>query len=472
MTQRYRLKYSMGTSEKSIFLSGVGGSGMSAIACLCIDRGMRVTGSDRAFDADPGHPVADVLSNRNIVIVPQDGSHPMEDDSLMVMSAAVEDDRPEVLRARELGVPILSRGEYLAEITSHYRTLAVAGTSGKSTTSGMLAYAMGALGLDPAFIGGGRLGQFRAPDNTGNYRRGESGILVVEACESDGHLPLYRAEHSIIMNISLDHLGVERTLEMFSALKDNTSGNVILNSDDKGLSSLASDASFASGRTTGFSIDAPSDFKAESIVLGPLGSEFDMDGIHIELKLPGIHNVYNALASMAALSLYGIAPAQAAEAIGGFRGIERRFDIHLNELESGGALVVDDYAHNPHKISFLMRTMQEVAPCVTYIFQPHGFGPTRLMRDEYVRVFREHLRPEDRLIVLPIYFVGGTVSRDISSSDITINVGGNAWAPEGRSQILESLAPGPGAFVVFGARDDTLARLASDIAKRVSNEII
>ncbi|MCK4911063.1 MAG: hypothetical protein KAR83_05455, partial [Thermodesulfovibrionales bacterium] len=395
----------MGTSEKSIFLSGVGGSGMSAIACLCVDRGMRVKGSDRAFDSDPSHPVAAVLSKRNIVIVPQDGSHPMEDDLLMVMSAAVEDDRPEVLRAKGLGVQIMSRGEYLAEITSLYRTLAVAGTSGKSTTSGMLSYAMGILGLDPAFIGGGRLGQFRAPDNIGNYRRGESGLLVVEACESDGHLPLYRAEHSIIMNIGLDHMGVERTLEMFGALMGNTSGKVVLNYDDVGLASLAS---LTPGRTIGFSMEAPSDFKAENIELGPLGSCFDLNGTHVVLKLPGIHNIYNALAGMAALSLYGIAPAQAAEAIGGFRGIERRFDIHLNELESGGALVVDDYAHNPHKISFLMRTMREVAPNVTYIFQPHGFGPTRLMRDEYVRVFREHLRPEDRLIVLPIYFVGGT----------------------------------------------------------------
>ncbi|KKK90876.1 hypothetical protein LCGC14_2718620, partial [marine sediment metagenome] len=121
---------------------------------------MLVTGSDRAFDMDPNHPMARTLANRNIRIVPQDGSHPIMDDSLMVMSAAVEDDRPEVLRAKALGVPIMSRGEYLAKTTADFRTLAVAGTSGKSTTSGMLAYAMGSLGLDPSFIGGGRLKQF------------------------------------------------------------------------------------------------------------------------------------------------------------------------------------------------------------------------------------------------------------------------------------------------------------------------
>lgn len=442
---------------------------MSALACLCADNGMRVVGSDRAFDLDPENPMARTLANRNIKIVPQDGSYPSDDDSLMVMSAAVEDDRPEVLRAKHLCIPIMSRGEYLAQVTAGFRTLAVAGTSGKSTTSGMLAHAMGSLGLDPSFIGGGRLGQFRAPDNPGNYRKGGSGILVVEACESDGHLPLYQAEHSLIMNISLDHLGVERTLEMFDALMENTSGRVVLNMDDPGLSPLASDS------TIGFSIDAHSEMRATDIELHPLDSSFLVQGTRVELSMPGVHNVYNALASLAALSLYGIGPEQAASVLGGlggFRGIERRFDVHLDELAKGGALVVDDYAHNPHKISFLMHTMRLVAPEVTYIFQPHGFGPTRLMRDEYVRVFRELLRPEDRVIVLPIYFAGGTVSKDISSSMLAKDVGGSAWAPDSRQEMLETLKEGSGAYVVFGARDDTLSGLASDIAKRVSNEII
>ncbi len=456
----------MHINEKSIFLSGIGGSGMSALACLCADNGMRVAGSDRAFDMDPDHPMARTLVNRNIRIVPQDGSHPLMDDSLMVMSAAVEDDRPEVLRAKELCIPIMSRGEYLAETTAGFRTLAVAGTSGKSTTSGMLSYAMGSLGLDPSFIGGGRLGQFRAPDNPGNYRKGESGILVVEACESDGHLPLYHAEHSIIMNISLDHLGVERTLELFGALMENTSGKVVLNLDDPGLASLLTD------RTIGFSIDARSEFRATDIELHPLGSGFLVQDTPVELRLPGVHNIYNALACLAALSLYGIAPKQAARSLGEFRGIERRFEVHLDELAMGGALVIDDYAHNPHKISFLMRCMRDIAPEVTYIFQPHGFGPTRLMRDEYVRVFRELLRPGDRLIVLPIYFAGGTVSQDISSSMLAKDVGGKTWAPDSRLKMLEELEAVGGAYVVFGARDDTLSVLASDIAKLVSNEII
>ena len=453
----------MSKEKEFVFLSGIGGSGMSAIACLCLDRGMGVKGSDRAFDQSPDHPIAKALKTRGVELVPQDGSHPVLEDSLMVASAAVEDDRPEILTAKRLGLPIISRGEYLAELTREYRTLAVAGTSGKSTTSAMLAYVMGKLGLDPSFIGGGKLEQFKAEDNPGNYRKGESDILVVEACESDGHLAKYHAEHSIILNIGLDHMGLESTLGLFSALINNTSGSVIINGDDEGLTKT-----LTNDRTLSFSIkDTSADFLSEDVLLFPLGSRFVVNGTLFELQIPGVHNVYNALATIAALSLYGVTTKDIAPMIKGFRGIERRFDIHLNELGSGGPLVVDDYAHNPHKISFLMRSMKEIAPRVCYIFQPHGYGPTRLMRDEYVRVFKEFLRPGDKLVMLPIYFAGGTVSKDISSADLAIEVGLAAWAPESREQALDELPAGYGAYVVFGARDDTLSELASRMATKL-----
>lgn len=437
---------------------------MSALASLCKDMGMRVTGSDRAFDLAPDHQMRRTLSGKGVAIVPQDGSHPLAGDSLMVVSAAVEEDSPEMLTAKRLGVPVRSRGQYMAELTAKYKTLAVAGTSGKSTTSAWLAYTMGALGLDPSFLGGGRLMQFQNPDNPGNYRRGNSGLLIVEACESDGHLSEYRAEHSIIMNLSLDHLGVKRTLELFGSLALNTTGTVILNADDAALDALAA------GTTIKYSIDCPSDMQAENMELSPLGSSFSVHGEKIRTQLPGKHNVYNALATLAALKLYGISPKEAAPALAEFRGIERRFEVHLDEMASGGPLVVDDYAHNPHKISCLMHTMQGISRSVCYIFQPHGFGPTRLMRDEYARVFRQQLRPEDRLVILPIYFAGGTVSQDISSRDLASDVGQDAWAPEFRKQALEKLPLEHGAYVVFGARDDTLSVFARDIAIRVKNK--
>ncbi len=133
---------------------------------------------------------------------------------------------------------------------------------------------------------------------------------------------------------------------------------------------------------------------------------------------------------------------------------------------------MDDYAHNPHKISFLMRSMREISQSVCYIFQPHGFGPTRLMREEYASVFKELLRPGDRLVILPIYFAGGTVCKDISSSMLAMDVGTDSLAPETRERALDELPEGYGAYGVFGARDDTLSGLASDVATMLSRREI
>jgi UDP-N-acetylmuramate--alanine ligase len=455
----------MKTNGGSIFLSGIGGSGMSALACLLMDRGIKVAGSDRAFDDSPGGEIEGILRTRGVEIVQQDGSRPLKDDSLMVMSAAVEDDRPEVQTAKRLGLPIKQRGEFLAELTGEFRTLAIAGTSGKSTTSAMLAFVMDRLGLDPVYIGGGRLREFKSADNAGNYRKGNSDILVVEACESDGFLSAYKAEHSVVLNIDLDHMGIEKTLELFNALAANTKDTMIVNADDQGLDALKAD------KKIGFSIKNASEFRAEDISLSAFGSSFIVNGISIELNMPGLHNIYNALATLSMLSLFDLSLSAVAEALSEFRGIERRFDIHLNELDHsdrGGALVIDDYAHNPHKISYLMDTMKEIAPQVNYVFQPHGFGPAILMREEYVRVFKENLRPGDRLSILPIFFAGGSARKDISSQDIANEIGPGASAPACREDIINTLEAGKGVFVVFGARDDSLSELASEIARKIS----
>jgi UDP-N-acetylmuramate--alanine ligase len=149
-----------------------------------------------------------------------------------------------------------------------------------------------------------------------------------------------------------------------------------------------------------------------------------------------------------------------------FTGIERRFDIHLN---NGKYLVLDDYAHNPHKISSLMQAMKGTGEKVCYIFQPHGYGPTRLMKDGYIRTFAENLRETDELVLLPIYYAGGTAAKDISSRDIAEGVmaaGGKAEAVDERKEIFRKLGKF-GSYVVFGARDDTLSGLAEEIAERL-----
>ena len=443
-----------------IFFSGIGGSGVSAIAGFAAERGNSVSGSDRLFDRNPGHEICRRLRSKGITIVPQDGSGIDVSTELAVFSTAVEKDNPDYLKARELGVPAKMRPEYLSEIVSQFRTIAVAGTSGKSTMSGMLAYLMDRLGMGPNFIGGGRVKQFKSEGNSGNYLAGVSGRLVIEACESDGSLVDYRPEHSIIANLDLDHHPVTETARMFERLAENTSGLVLAGGDDGNLSACNLKGAVR------FSIDTESKYRADRIEYAPFSSSFSVNGTRFELSLPGRHNIYNALACIGCLSELGVPASDIAGVLPGFSGIERRFDIHLND---GRRIVIDDYAHNPHKISSLMKTMQGVSPAVCYVYQPHGYGPTRMMKEGYIRAFSEGLRSTDRLVLLPIYYAGGTAARDISSRDLAEGVaasGGRAVAVEDRAEIFRMSGEWK-TYVVFGARDDTLSDLAEEIATKI-----
>ncbi|UCG78934.1 MAG: UDP-N-acetylmuramate--alanine ligase, partial [Nitrospirota bacterium] len=434
----------MNRPAEKIFFSGIGGSGLSAIASFLSERGHEVSGSDRAFDNDPGDFRIPLLKKLGIIIYPQDGSGIAPEIDRIVFSTAVEHDRPEYVKARELNIPVSTRPEYLADITKSFRTIAVSGTSGKSTTAGMLAYLMHRLGLEPNYIGGGRIKHFRSDANPGNYLSGSSDILIIEACESDGSIINYYPEVSLILNLALDHNPVDETREMFLKLSENTSGKVVINGDDPGLKKI-------NGKAIRFSLD-----NVSSVRYGPFGTKFVEEGTEFALSMPGKHNLYNALACITTLSAMDISMNDIAGILPDFSGIDRRFDIHLNK---GGCLVIDDYAHNPHKISNLMRTVMPLSNSICYIFQPHGYGPTRLMRDGYVRTFSEHLRQDDLLLILPIYYAGGTSSKDISSSDLAgdiTRVGGPADAINDRSEALE-ISDKFDTFVVFGARDESLS---------------
>jgi UDP-N-acetylmuramate--alanine ligase len=443
---------------QKIFFSGIGGSGVSAIACFMADRGHTVVGSDRAFDQNPAHPVRKMLASRHITLVPQDGRGIDQSFDLAVFSTAVEPDRPEVIKAKSLGIPLKTRPEYLAEIIREFRTIAVAGTSGKSTAAGMLAFLMERLGLHPNFIGGGRVKQFRTETNPGNSITGDSDWLVIEACESDGTIVNFRPLHSVFLNLALDHHPVAETAAMFEALVRNTTGKVLLNADDLHLTAMnAAD-------TVTFSLVAPSDYRGGNIVYRPLESEFSLRGIRFHVALPGKYNIYNSLACIAVVSEMGVPLEEIAAVSDEFRGIERRFDILL---DNGRRLVIDDYAHNPHKISALMEAIRTMRERVCYVFQPHGFGPTKMMKKGYVESFTEHLRDSDHLILLPIFYAGGTASRDISSEDLadSIRAGGrSAEAVNDREAVLGRVGEWD-SYVVLGARDETLSDFAREIAR-------
>ncbi|RJQ48804.1 MAG: hypothetical protein C4538_03270 [Nitrospiraceae bacterium] len=444
-----------------IFFSGIAGSGVSAIAVFMADRGNSVSGSDRTFDINPRHPLKEKFQKKGICIVPQDGSGIDSTVDCAVFSTAVEPDRPEVVKARLLGTQMKTRPEFLAEISQSFSTIAVAGTSGKSTTSGMLAFLMKRLGREPNLIGGGRVKQFVTSSNPGNTITGNSDYLVIEACESDGTIIHYRPQHTILLNLALDHHTVDETSRMFETLMENTSGKIILNSDDANLGEIAHEHAVT------FSVYTPSRYRPDTVSLKPFSTDFTLRNTKFTLSLPGEYNLYNALSCIAFLSEIGISHAELAEVLHEFQGIERRFDVHLND---GNRLVIDDYAHNPHKISSLMKTVKTMKERICYIFQPHGFGSTRLMKKEYIETFAENLRDSDHLVLLPIYYAGGTAGRDISSADLAEGIrfsGRSVEAVAQREEILEKIH-GYEACIIFGARDETLSDLAKQVARELS----
>ncbi len=441
-----------------IFFSGIGGSGVSAIAGFMAEKGHDVWGSDRAFDSNSEHPVLKLLRNKNIKIVPQDGSTLDNSFDLAVFSTAVEKTNPEYERALSYKIPLKTRPEFLIGLSREFSTMAVAGTSGKSTTSGMVAFLMDNLGMKPNFIGGGRVKNFKERNGLGNYLSGKGSILVIEACESDGTIVNYRPANLIILNLELDHHTIDVTAGLFQKIVDNTSNKVIINADDENLKRLSIK------EPVSFSINSSAYYKPDEIRLYPLSTEFLLRGIRFKLSIPGVHNLYNALASIALLSEMGASLKELSEVLPEFNGIERRFDIVLN---SGEKLVIDDYAHNPHKIGFLIDTVKRFRESVCFIFQPHGYGPTRLMKDGYIKVFSESLSDRDHLIILPIYYSGGTVQKDISSHDLACAIRDNGRSVEvleDRKEILSRLDKWD-TFVIFGARDESLSFFAREIAE-------
>jgi UDP-N-acetylmuramate--alanine ligase len=327
----------------------------------------------------------------------------------------------------------------------------------------MLAFLLKRLGLEPNFIGGGRVKQFKDSSNLGNALAGKSDLLVAEACESDGSIVHYHPLHSIVANLDLDHNSIEKTAGMFETLGENTKEIVIVNRDDRNLSRCRF------RKPTGFSIDAPSEYRAKAVERQPFGTSFTLHDISFRLSLPGKYNLYNALSCIALLAEMGISLRDIARVLPDFSGIERRFDISLND---GRHLVVDDYAHNPHKISSLMETVMGIRNKVCYVFQPHGFGPTRLMKEGYISAFIQNLRREDHLILLPIYYAGGTSVKDISSEDLSVGIRGAGKSAEvlrERALLFQRLNEWDN-YVVFGARDESLADFAREIALTLQRE--
>ncbi len=441
--------------------SGIAGAGVNPLARLMRARGHQVQGSDRSFDQGKNRDVADELCALGIEVRPHDGSAITRDLDRVVFSVAVEDDTPEMRRARELALERVARPALLAEIINGgHPSVAVAGTSGKSTITGMVAWLLRESGLPATVLGGAARVDERG---VGCLMAGpDGGPVIAEACESDGTLVGYRPTVGLAHNISRDHAEVEALRTQFGVFAKNCR---------KLLANAACPEASALARTIGgvtYGIAAGADLPLEVITPGPDRARGALHAgaagvLSLEVPQPGVHNLENAAAAALVALELGVPAAAIGPALARFPGVARRFQVI--GATARGIRVVDDYAHNGEKIRAALTTAQAGADRVIAIFQPHGFGPARFLRAELRALVPRLLRSQDRFCYAEIFYGGGTVARDISgkmlADDLPAELGcGYAEDHDAVVRWVAREARKGDTVLLMGARDPDLSRLA------------
>ena len=455
--------------NKSYFFCGIGGSGMLPLANIVRDAGASVAGSDRALDQGRLGPKFKWLQSLGIDLFPQDGSGLVGGDQILIASAAIEDSVPDIAKAKALGCTRMTRAELLADLfNAAPRSVAVGGTSGKSTVTGMIGWILTDAGRDPTIMNGAVMKNFVADDAPfASARVGQGGVFVSEVDESDSSIALFTPEVAVLNNVSLDHKSLQELRQLFGDFARKAKA-CVWNADDAETAALVEPLALAGAISFGFAAQA--DFRATDIVDLPLGSRFTLhamgEAYPVTLIVPGRHNIANALAAIAASVALGVSVAQAVRSVESFSGLARRFDIvgTANDIT-----VIDDFGHNPDKIAATLATLKAFPGRIIAFFQPHGYGPIRVMGAELADVFADMLGEDDHLLLCdPVYF-GGTVDKSIGSQSITDAVakaGRNAEYIPSREEcgdrILEIARPGD-RIVIMGARDDTLSGFALDV---------
>jgi UDP-N-acetylmuramate--alanine ligase len=444
---------------------GIIGSGMSAVAQYLAWVGVMVTGSDRLLASNDAGDVREKLLELGCNLFPQDGSGIGASTDAVCLSTAIEESNPDIVAARERNIAIFHRSDILAAIIASKKTIAVAGTSGKSTVTAMIFEFLTACGKMPSLISGAPLRRLEKEGLIGNAFFGTSDLLVVETDESDGTLVKYRPAATVFLNISRDHKNIEEVEAMFATLAARSEWTAA-NADDTGLDRLPVTLRFGT-RSPG---RPGATWKPDVIELDHASTMVQYRGITMRLPLRGAHNAENLCAALCVCEHFGCEPGELSKAAANFQGVARRFSVVLTPA---GIYVVDDFAHNPAKIAAAVAAARGLSPRIIAVYQPHGFGPTRFLRDDYIATFRSIFGPSDALLLLPIYYAGGTVQKTIASEDLIAGLGNVPFVAEtvaNREALLEALAnraePGD-CILLMGARDPSLPALAESIARRL-----
>lgn len=451
-------------TSSSTFFCGIGGSGMLPLACIVRARGGSVAGSDRALDAGRLGAKFEFLRAQGIELFAQDGSG-LAPGMTLVTSAAVEATIPDVARAKELGLPHLTRPQLLAELLNEAATsVAVGGTSGKSTVTGMIGWILHHAGRKPTVMNGAVMKNFVSPETPfASALVGDPDLFVSEVDESDGSIALYRPSVAVLNNVSLDHKEMDELRTLFGDFL-GAAGKAVVNMDD------AESRALAPAGAIGFGFEGDCAVLGSDLHLEADGSTFTVTAAgnqaEVRLPLPGRHNAGNALAAIAATHALGLPLADAAAALTSFQGLKRRLET-VGTV--GGVTVIDDFAHNPDKIDATLATLTARPGRLLVMFQPHGYGPLAKMGDELAATFAGGLRGDDVLILSDPVYQGGTVDRSRGSEwlvDAVRAQGGQAEHLRERPAIatrLLDLARSGDTIAILGARDDTLSEFAAEL---------
>ena len=446
---------------KNPFFIGIAGSGMSALAQYLQWTGKTVSGSDRFFKKDEYNEIKEKLEAEGIHCFVQDGEGITVNTDLVVVSTAIEDTVVEVQKAKELKIPVIKRSELLALIAASKKTIAVGGTSGKSTTTAMLFDILEYAGLKPSIISGAGLVNIIKEGKIGNAKVGAGEWLVIEADESDGSIVQYRPDIGLLLNVDKDHKEINVLMDVFKTFKEN-SKRFIVNRSHPLTATLSQNIS------QDFSIDAdiPARYISKDFIQDGFTIKFSIDHFPFSINSIGKHNMENAVAATAVANQIGVDLKTCAEALKNYEGIYRRNQVFGNKH---GVWLIDDFAHNPVKCAAAIKACQPVAEKVIAWFQPHGYAPTRFLRNDFVNEIAEALRPQDEIWMSEIFYAGGTTTKDISAEDLVNDIKAkekSAYFVEDRNNFLNAVRShftNSCVLLLMGARDPSLENFAKQV---------
>ncbi|MCR4880354.1 MAG: UDP-N-acetylmuramate--L-alanine ligase [bacterium] len=376
---------------------GIGGIGMSALALCLVNKGFKISGSDIATNNN----IENLISKQAKITI---GHNPknVEGAALVVASSAIKQDNPEILRARELGIPIIHRSQLLEAMMSGLGrdekpiSIGVSGTHGKTTTTGMMGMILEHSGLKPSIVVGGMI-----PALNTNSKFDSGKYFVSELDESDGTIKEYRPDYTIITNLEKDHVdhyadGLQQVLDTFRNYISNLDKNskIVVNVDDKGINLLLKTIDFDNVITYSLDENANANYLARNIIANGFNTSADIykDNDYIGtlyLTVPGIHNISNALATIAVALDCGVSFEEIKKSLGQFTGMKRRFQL---AAEINGIKLVDDYAHHPTEIEATLRSAKEIkdkkiVKRIVVVFQPHRYTRLHGLWDEFKTCF-------------------------------------------------------------------------------------